>query len=62
MRSEAEISKRGAQGIDFIINCAKGCASKPPGLYCHYCYRMWQDTELLSWVLERPPPEHLIPT
>ena len=50
MKSEKEIAKRIHTGLGVIINCRKGCANKPPGLYCTMCDRLYQEAEVLSWV------------
>ncbi len=52
MRSKVEIGKRLDSAYRMIINCRKGCASKPPGLYCSMCSLMDQNISILEWVLK----------
>ena len=53
MKSEQEIRKRVVQALDLIINCKKGCGSKPAGFYCSYCWAMDAEINLLAWALDQ---------
>ena len=37
--------------LGVILVCTKGCAEKPPGLYCAVCTSLLSKYEELEWVI-----------
>jgi len=53
MKNKEEIVKRLQSNIDFMLSCEKKCLAKVPGLYCNYCTLLFQQIELLEWVINK---------